>query len=318
MKRLTTMLAGAVLALGAQLSHAFPDKPIRLIVPYPPGTGTDTLARYTARQLEAKLGQPVIAENRPGASGIIATQTVVSAAPDGYTLLLAANAPVATNVAAFAKLPYDPLVDLAPVAVLAQAPMGFYVYQDSPYKTVADLVAAARKDPKKLNYGAGSATYQIATEWFLSLAQASANGISYKGAGPALNDLAGKQVDFVIAEYSGAQALVQAGKLRLLAVATDKRLASAPDVPTLQELGFKDFFKVAWWAMFAPAKTPAPVVKTLQDALLEIYADPKTQAFLAQSNFISFIGDAAALAKFQKKEIELEIATAQSANIPKQ
>lgn len=296
----------------------YPDKPIRLIVPYPPGTGTDSLARYTARRLEEKLGKPVPVENRTGAFGFIAAQAVTGAAPDGYTLLFTANAPVATNVAAFKKLPYDPVKDLDPVALLAYGPMGVFVPAASPFNSVKELIEFARQNPKKLNYGFGSATYSIATEWFLSLGGAQGNGVPYKGAAPALADLAGGRLDFVVADYSGAIGLLKGNKLKILAVTVDKRIAAEPNVPTLQELGYKDFFQVAWWAVFAPAKTPRPVVEVLEKTLLAIYADAETSALLAKSNFTAFGGDARKLREFQMAEIDKDTRVSEKAGLPKE
>jgi len=318
MKKITTALFALALTALTATAESFPEKTIKMIVPYPPGTGTDTLARYVGKQLENKLGQTVLVENKVGASGIIAAQAVVGAVPDGYTLLFSANAPVATNVAAFAALPYDPLTDLTPVALLAQAPMGVFVAESSAVRSIADLVTYASDHPGKLNYGSGSATYQIATEWFLALTNIRANHISYKGAGPALNDLAGQQLDFVIAEYSGGLALLQAKKLRLLAVTINERLATAPEVPTVQEAGYKDFFKVAWWALFAPSKTPAAVVQTLQDAVLAILAEAETKNFMTKMNFIPTPAGSVDLKKFQQREIDLEKATVAKAGIQKE
>ena len=212
-----TLVLSTVTLTGFAQGH-YPEKPIKMIVPYPPGSGTDTVARYTARRLETALKQPVVIENKPGASAIIAAQSVIAAAPDGYTLLWAANGPVTTNVALFEKLPYDPLVDLVPVARTAYSPMGVFVPSTSPYKTVAELLAAAKSQPGKLNYAAGSATYSIATEWLMSESGGKATGVNYKGAAPAMADVAGGQVDFTIVELSAGLPLVAANKVKLLAV----------------------------------------------------------------------------------------------------
>jgi tripartite-type tricarboxylate transporter receptor subunit TctC len=296
----------------------YPDKQIRIIVPYPPGTGTDTIARYTARRLEGELGKPVIVENRAGGNAIIAAQLVATAPPDGYTLLFAANGPASTNVALYNNLPYDPVKDLTPLARLAFGPMGLFVPATSPYKTAQELFEATRKQPGRINYGSGSTTYQIAGEWLMSLVGGKANVISYKGAAPALTDLAGGQVDFVIADYSGATALLAAGKIRMLAATTDQRLAGQPEIPTVQELGYKDFFQVAWWGMFAPAKTPAAVTSRLEQTLLKIYHDKDTADFLAQSNYVLFVADGKAFGEFQRKEIQRESRLVEQFNIPKQ
>lgn len=287
-------LAALFTAAGLPAAQAaYPDKPIHLIVSFPPGSGTDTTARYAAKY-------------------------VASAAPDGYTILLASNSPVATNVAMFNSLPYDPVKDLDPVARLARGAMALAVSAGSSYKTVGELVQQMRAQPGKLNYGAGSASYQIATEPFLNMAGVKANHVPYKGAAPAITDLAGNQVDFVIADYGAVQPLAQGGKVRVLAVTGDKRLASEPKAPTLQESGYPDYFMVNWTAAFAPAKTPKDVIKTLADAPLEIYATPESAKFVAQTNWEVYTGGPEVLRKFQLDEIERWSKAAQRAGVPKE
>ncbi|WP_144637488.1 Bug family tripartite tricarboxylate transporter substrate binding protein [Bordetella genomosp. 13] len=320
MNKLLTVLAALVLAatpLAGTAQAAYPDKPVKLIVPYPPGSGTDTVARYTARRLEGTLGQPVVVENRTGGNAIIAAQTVINAPADGYTLLWAANGPVTTNVALYEKLPYDPLVDFVPVARVAYSPMGLFVPADSPYKTATELLDKTKSDPLKLNYGSGSATYNIATEWLLSIAGGRATAINYKGSAPTIADLAGGQVNFAIAELSAALPLVKAGKLKLLAVTSEKRMPNTPDVPTLQELGYGDFFQVAWWGVFAPKATPADVVRKMEKSLLDIYADAQSKAYLDENNFSAFMANGQELHRFQKSEIEREVGLVKKFNIPR-
>lgn len=306
-----TMLAGAARA-------DYPEGPVRLVIPYPPGTGTDTLARFVAKKLEDRLGKPVVPENRAGSSGMVAAQSVIASPPDGHTLFFVANAPVATNVALFTKLPYDPVKDLVPIARLASAPMALLVPAASPYRSAKELMAAAAAQPGKLNYGSGSATYNIATEWLLSLASARANMVPYKGAAPALADLAGGQVDFALAEYSGALPLISSGKLRILGVTTDKRIPNEPDTPTLQEAGYAGYSPVAWWAMFAPAKTPPAVVERLEKMLLEILASDEAAQFLRKAYMVPFAADAQGLRKYQLSEIARELRVVEQAKIPRQ
>ncbi|MDB5822085.1 MAG: transporter substrate-binding protein [Herminiimonas sp.] len=322
MKTLRNILALGLLALSAVAAGPalaqYPEKPIKLVVPYPPGTGTDTVARYTARRLEGALGKPVVVENRAGGNAIIAAQLVIASPADGYTLLFAANGPVSTNVALYEKLPYDPTRDLIPVARLAYGPMGLFVPANSPYKSAREFFDDAKKRPGQLNYGSGSATYNIASEWLMSLDGTSAKAISYKGAAPALTDLAGGQLDFVIADYSGALPLMQGGKIRMLAATTDKRLPGQASVPTLQELGYKEFFQVAWWGVFAPAGTPRPIVATLEKTMLDAYADKDAAEFLSKNNYIDFRGSAEELRKFQQAEIQRESRLVTQFKIPRQ
>ncbi|MYN14530.1 tripartite tricarboxylate transporter substrate binding protein [Pusillimonas sp. TS35] len=312
-----TLLASVGLLAGMpSASAAYPKQPLKLVVPYPPGSGTDTIARYAAAKLESKLGQPVIVENKTGGNAIIAAEAVIRSKPDGYTLLWAANGPVTTNVALYKKLSYDPITDLAPVARLAFSPMGVYVPATSKFSSAQALFEAAKQTPPTLNYGSGSATYNIATEWLMSLVGGHANAINYKGSAPTISDLAGGQTDFAIVEYSAGLPLVKAGKIKLLAVTSDQRMPSAPDTPTVQELGYPDFFQVAWWGVFAPAGTPAPIISTLEHALLAIFTDKETEAWLLERNFSTFTGTGQELNAFQKKEIERERRLVKQFNIP--
>lgn len=314
--RLAALLCAALLPPAARA--AYPEQPIRLVVSFPPGSGTDSNARYVAQQMEARLGVPVSVENRPGGNSFIAAQAVATARPDGYTLLLASNSPVATNAAMFKQLPYDPVKDFAPVARLGFGAMALAVQAGAPYRSVAELVEAARRAPGKLNYGSGSASYQIATELFLSMAGIEATHVPYKGAAPALTDLAGGQVDLVFADYGAVIPFVQAGKMRLLAVTGHQRLRSAPDVPTLQESGFDGYYMVNWTAAFAPAGTPAAVIDKLSRTLVDIYRTADAEAFLARTSWEAFPAGAAELGEFQLAEIRKWADAAERAGIPKQ
>jgi len=317
--RLLALAGAAWLALpAASAQAAYPDKPIRLIVSFPPGSGTDSNARYVAKKMEEKLGVAVTVENRPGGNSFIAAQAVAVAPPDGYTLLLASNSPVATNAAMFKHLPYDPVNDFAPVARLGYGAMALVVKADAPYKTVADLVNAARQRPGELNFGSGSASYQIATELFLAMGGIKANHVPYRGAAPALTDLAGGQVDFVFADYGAVIPFVQSGRMRLLAVTGDTRLKSAPDTPTLQESGFPGYYMVNWTAAFAPARTPAAVIDKLAGVLLDIYRTADAAEFLARTNWEVFPVGPKELGVFQRDEIRKWDEAAQRAGIPKQ
>ena len=320
-RRVTFALAGTALAgiLGPGSARAeYRELAIKLVIPYPPGTGTDVLARFIGRKLEERLGKPVVPEQRVGSSGMIAAQAVIGAPADGHTLFFVANAPVATNVALFQKLAYDPVKDLAPVARLALGSFGLLVPAASKYRTAQELMAAAAANPSKLSYGAGSATYQIATEWLLSLASARANHVPYKGAAPVLTDLAGGHIDFALAEYGGAQPFIRSGKLRLLAVTADRRLAAEPNVPTMIESGYPDYAPVAWWAVFVAARVPQPVIDRLERALLDIMATDEAQQFLARNNLVAFPADAKTLRRYQLDDIERETRVIEAAKIPRQ
>ncbi|NYT58102.1 tripartite tricarboxylate transporter substrate binding protein [Alcaligenaceae bacterium] len=310
--------AGACLALAGIANAAYPEKPIRMVVSFPPGSGTDTNARYAAKKLSERIGVPVVVENRPGANSFIAAEAVVSAAPDGYTLLLASNSPVTTNVVMFEKLPYDPVKQLTPIAKLAYGPMALAVHKDSPFKTVQDLVDSAKSNPNSLNYGGGSASYRIATELFLTQNGIKAEFIPYKGASPALTDLAGGHVDFVFADLGAVIPFEQSGNMRILAVTGNERVKSVPDVPTLQEAGTENYYMINWTAAFAPAGTPQPIVNMLSEHFVEIYKEAEAQEFLDRTNWFAFPAGAEELGKFQLSEIERWGAAAKAADIPKQ
>lgn len=310
--------AGACLALGGIANAAYPEKPIRLVVSFPPGSGTDTNARYAAKKLGERIGVPVIVENRPGANSFIAAEAVVNAHPDGYTLLLASNSPVTTNVVMFEKLPYDPVKQLTPIAKLAYGPMALAVKGDSPFKTVKDLVDEVKKNPNSLNYGAGSASYRIATELFLAKNGIKAEHIPYKGAAPALTDLAGGHVDFVFADLGAVIPFAKADAMRILAVTGNERVKTVPNVPTLQEEGTENYYMINWTAAFAPAGTPQPIIDMLSEHFVEIYKEPEAQEFLDRTNWFAFPAGSKELGEFQLSEIKRWGDAAAAANIPKQ
>ena len=296
----------------------YPDKPIRFIVSFPPGSGTDTNARYTAKRLQEKLGMPVTVENRPGGNSFMAVDQVVKAKPDGYTLLFSSNSPVSTNVVMFKDLPYDPVKDLTPLAKLGFGAMGVAVPASSPIQSIEQLVVEAKKRPGALNYGSGSASYQIATELFLQQAGIKANHVPYRGASAAVTDLAGKQIDFVFADYGALIPLADNKSIRVIAATGDQRLKRAPDVPTLQELGYKDYYMVNWVALFGPAGLPEDVQATLSKAMVDIYSDQESIDFLDRMSWEIFPGDGKALAEFQQSEIKRWSDAAKQANIPQQ
>ena len=311
-----SMVAGVLAAAPAQA--AYPEQPIKLVVSFPPGSGTDTNARYAATKLQERVGVPVIVENRPGANSFIAAEAVVNAKPDGYTLLLASNSPVTTNVVMFKDLRYDPVNQLTPLAKLSYGPMALTVKSDSPFQSVEDLIEHSKQNAGSLNYGAGSASYQIATELFLTQAGIKAEHIPYKGAAPALTDLAGGHVDFVFADFGAIVPFVQSGAMRVLAVTGNERVSVVPDVPTLQEAGLKDYYMINFTAAFAPAGTPQEIVDFLSEHFVEIYKDPETQEFLDRTHWVAFPGGQEELRQFQKSEIQRWGAAREAANIPQQ
>jgi tripartite-type tricarboxylate transporter receptor subunit TctC len=277
MKTLIALTASLLLAAPLQaLAQAFPSKPIKIIVTYPPGGGADLMARLVAPKMAEALGQPVVVENKGGASGTIGAAEVARAAPDGYTLMLdAANH--AVNPALFAKLPYDPAKAFAPIAVLALYPNILVVTPSFPPKDVKELVALAKSKPGTVAFassGNGSAQH-LAGELFRQKAALDMTHVPYKGGGPALNDVIGGQVPVFFGNMASTLPHVKGGKLRALAITGGKKSAALPEAPTMQEAGVAGYEVYEWNAIFAPAGTPQPVIAKLAEAIAKAVASPE-------------------------------------------
>jgi len=272
----------------ANTGPTYPGGPIRLVVPFPPGGSVDTVARTLAPQLEKQLGQPVVIENRPGASSVIGAQHVKQSKPDGYTLLLNASLQMA-NPSLLTTATYDALNDFVPITEIGALPQLLVVRADSPYRTVADLVADARKRPREVQWAiaAFGAAGHLACELVNVEAKVDMPIIPYKGGGPALVDLMGGHVSAMIEPMASAYPHVQSGRLRALAVTSDRRLASLPDLPTMAESGFPGFDMPSWYGMWAPAGTPQSVVNRVQKEVLLALRDPKVAEKLASISFQS-------------------------------
>jgi tripartite-type tricarboxylate transporter receptor subunit TctC len=256
-------VAGSAMTTVA-LAQAFPSRPIRLIVPYPPGGGTDTVARPLAQKLSESMGQPVLVENRPGASEIIGTEAVARAAPDGYTVLLTTNA-FAINSALQRKLPYDTAREFAPVSRLVTTPFMLVVHPKVEASSLRELIALAKARPGKLNFASiGSGTpHHLAMEWLKILAGVDIVAVQYKGVGPGLAAVTAGEVEMMLTGLTAGLAQVRAGKLRALAVTTSTRASAAPDVPTVAEAGLREYDALAWYGLVVPAATPADVIARL-------------------------------------------------------
>jgi tripartite-type tricarboxylate transporter receptor subunit TctC len=243
---------------------AYPDRIIKIVVPLAPGGGTDMIARMLAQEMAKDLGATVIIENKPGAGTIVGTQAVASSEPDGYTLLLGTFAN-AVNPGLNKKLPYDPHLDFAPVALLARSFNIVVVNPSSPIRSIADLIAAARADPDKLSYGTyGSGTSaHLAGELFKSLAKVHLTTVPYKGAAPALTDLIGGQIQVMFTTAASAASLIEGGQLRALAVTSAERSPAFPQLPTVAEAGVPGYAAESWYGLFAPAKTPPDIIERL-------------------------------------------------------
>lgn len=299
------VLLAAMLPAGLAHADAFPSKPIKFIVPFPPGSGTDTSARYFGRKLSELTKQPVIVENKPGANGFIGVQAVLSAPADGYTVFVGSNSTLAVNVALFKKLPYDPQTDLVPLSMMMRAPVVLAVPPESPYKSVVELISAAKAQPGKLNYAGGSAGYQLMAELFNDTAGTSTMHVPYKGASEALAAVASQQVDLTFSDITAAQGLVKSGKLRALAVASDKRAPALPDVPTTAEAGLPGYKAYVWVGAMVAAKTPKAEVEKLASLLTQIEAMPETRDFYERQGAETMNGGADEMRRFQAAEIAL-------------
>jgi tripartite-type tricarboxylate transporter receptor subunit TctC len=243
---------------------AYPDRPIRIVVPFAPGGGTDVVARTLAQEMARDLGASIVIENKPGAGTIIGTQAVATSDPDGYTLLMGTFAN-AVNPSLKAKLPYDPHRDFAAVALIARSFNIVVVNPKSPYRSIADLIAAAKAEPEKLSYGTyGTGTSaHLAGELFKNLARVNLTTVPYKGAAPAITDLIGGQIQVMFTTVASAAALIQGGQLRALAVTSVQRSPAFPDVPTVAEAGVPGYSAESWYGLFAPARTPPEVIARL-------------------------------------------------------
>jgi len=270
----------ALAALAAAIAPAasaqpYPDRPIKLVVPWPPGGATDALGRMLAQRLTEKLGQTVIVDNKAGAGGNIGTAAFVREKADGYTLLMATSSTNAANPHLYSRLGFDPAKDFAPVAFVAEIPNILEVPRKSSFRSAADLIAAAKAEPGKLNYGSGGvgSSQHLAGSMFKHLTGVDVLHIPYKGSGPAVSDLMAGQVDMML--DTGSLAQVQAGALRALAVASRQRLPALPDVPTFAEAGVPGMYASAWYGIVAPAGTPADVVQRLNKEINAAVADPE-------------------------------------------
>jgi tripartite-type tricarboxylate transporter receptor subunit TctC len=274
-------VAAAVLAGTASTAAAqnYPTKPVRIVVGFAPGGGTDIVARIAGEKLSALWGQPVIVENRAGGGGNVASELVAKAAPDGYTLLAATTNTHTINPHLYPNLSFDTLKDFAPITSVADTPMVLVVHPSVPAKSAAEFVALARSKPGVFNVGSagtGSAGH-LATEMFKITAGADVVHVSYRGAGPAVVDLLGGQIPVMFAPLAPVMPHMQAGRLNVLAVTTAQRFRLVPEVPTLQEAGVKDFEASTWFGLFAPAGTPAEIVNKIHADTAAQLADPATR-----------------------------------------
>ena len=288
---LAVVFAAAVTGVPPVSAQTYPAKPIRFIVPCPPSGGNDLIARELAQHVTDSLGQLVIVENRPGASTLIGTEAAAKAQPDGYTLFMGNNSTLTINPNLYKKLPYDAVRDFAPLSLLASAPFLLLAHPSLPAQSVKELIALARLRPGQLNFGSsglGIATH-LAGEMLKLMARIDIVHIPYKGAAPALTDLMGGQVELGFTNVLSAMPHVRSGRLRALAVTSKARSRVLPHVPAIAESGLPDYEASVWYAVLAPARTPAPVLTRLHNEFVKALQQPKVQERLA-SDGASIVG----------------------------
>jgi tripartite-type tricarboxylate transporter receptor subunit TctC len=313
-----TMLAFAVLTGAAHADTAYPSKPVKIVLPYVPGGASDGLARTLAQRLSSSLGQQFIVENKPGGNTIIGALAVAKSEADGYTLLFTAESTLTMNPMLYSALPYNVEKDFAPVASLARVPQSFVVRSNLPTASMREFLAYAKQQEGKLNYGnlgVGSSTH-LNMELFQREASVKITGISYKGAAPALTDLMGGHIDAMIVSTGLIAPHASAGKLKVLAVAGEKRSPLLPDAPTFAEAGLRNFSPSSWFALLAPAGTPGPTITRLNSEVNKILKDPAfIKEQLSKQGLEPIGGSPQDLATLIKTETQMWAPVIRSANI---
>jgi tripartite-type tricarboxylate transporter receptor subunit TctC len=316
---LTFALLLSVAPLHAQQDGAadYPDRAVKIVVSVPAGGGVDTVTRIFAAALQQRFGQPFVIDNRGGAGGNIAAESVFVAEPDGHTLLASQPAPITSNVALYKKLNFDPAA-LEPVAVMSKFPNVLLVRQDFPARTAQEFIAYAKANPGKVTFasqGPGT-TSHLTAELFANVTGTKMLHVPYRGTGPALNDIVAGHVDFIFMELASAFKLHAGGKARILAAATAHRLESLPDIPTLIEIGLPDFTSDTWNALSAPPKTPAGIINRLNEAINAAIKEPGTQARLQALQILPVGGSPHDMAALKKRETERWSKVIRDAGIP--
>jgi tripartite-type tricarboxylate transporter receptor subunit TctC len=317
MHRLYWALAALCLAVSGAQAQTYPSKPIRLVVGFAPGGNTDTVARVVGQKLGERLGQQVIIENKAGAGGTIGTAEVARAAPDGYTLTMGTTTTHAIAVAAYAKLPYDPVADFEPIALVANAPYLLVVNSSLPAKDLKEFITLVKSQPGKFNYGsAGQATTThlvmatLATRAGLDMVH-----VPFKGNAPATTAVLANQVEILFGALPPLLPHVSSGRLRALAISSGKRSPSLPAIPTVAEAGFPDFDISLWLGFFAPKGTPPAIIKRLEAELLHIAQSPELKDLLEKQGLEPYANGAAELGKLVKSEITTYQSVFKAANI---
>jgi tripartite-type tricarboxylate transporter receptor subunit TctC len=301
-RRATLLAAASLLAGNAALAQTYPAKPVTFVVPFAAGSATDQLARAIGESFTEQTKQAVVVDNKAGASGMIAAQQAARAPADGYTVLITTNTTHAANEHLYKKLSYDPVKDFAPVTGLGKGGQVMVVKPESPFKSVGELVAFARKNPGKLSFGSGSSSSRVAGEMLKQLAQVDILHVPYKSNPLAITDLLGGQIDLMITDTATGVPQVKAGKLRALGYSTQKRSTQLPDVPTLDEAGVKGYDMGYWFAAYVPAATPPAVVARLNAILVQATKSAAAKSFYENGGSEAWTTTPDELAKFQAAE----------------
>jgi tripartite-type tricarboxylate transporter receptor subunit TctC len=303
-RRAVVALLASFAASGAFAQGKYPDHPITFVVPFAAGSATDQLARALGQSFTEQTKQAVVVDNKAGASGMLAAQAAAKAPADGYTVLITTNTTQAANEHLYKKLSYDPVKDFAPVTGLGKGGQVLVVRAESPYKSVADLLARAKKEPGKLSFGSGSSSSRVAGEMFKQLSHTDILHVPYKSNPNAITDLLGGQIDLMITDTATGLPQIKGGKLRALGVSTTRRTPLLPDVPTIDEAGVKGYDMGYWFAAYVPAHTPAPVVARLHELLVNATKGAAAKAFFETSGAEAWTTTPAELAAFQLAEAQ--------------
>lgn len=294
---------GLLVPGSARAQVAYPSRAVRFVIPFPPGTGTDATARVFGKAFSEHTGQSVVVENKPGGNGFIAVNEVLNNAADGHTIFIGSNSTLATNAAVFKSIPYDPLRDFTPISFLIQGPCLVVVAKNSPFKTLEDLAEAARKRPGELNYGSGSISYTLNTEWLNQLLGIKATAIPYKGANEALMAAISGEVDYAVVDGTSGTPQVVNDQVRALAYSGTQRSRLLPDIPTSAEAGIEGYLAYNWVAAAVSAKTPPELATRIQQIFQELGSNEGLQQYYAtQASSVALSGPDE-MRKFQEEEI---------------
>lgn len=275
MKRFLGLLTLGLGLVASSVYAKYPEKPVRLVVPFAPGSLTDVVTRELARAMQENMGQPIVVENKAGASGVIGTQAVANAAPDGYTILIVGVTTAASNVSLFKSLSYDPRKDFTPIGYVAESPFLLVANKDFPASTLSELYALAKKEPESISYAYASGSAQVSGAKLATDGGVTFLNVPYQSSPQILTDIIGGTVDVTFSDFARGMAQVKAGTMKALGVTTKDRFTLAPDIPTLNESGAPGYEIVVWFGLVGPAGLPSDVTKSLSDALKMALANPE-------------------------------------------